>query len=77
MITTLNDATGTCDQYRECDGFCRRNCSCSGLSIGCNGAILNVARKEAKAAGLTRYNILSGKCGDWYIVPLDEMGRLI
>lgn len=77
MIATLNDATGTCDQYCECDGFCSRNCSCSGLSIGCNGAILNAARKEAKAAGLTRYNILSGKCGDWYIVPLDEMGRLI
>lgn len=31
----------------------------------------------AKAAGLTRYNVLTSKCGDWYIVPLDEMGRLI
>ena len=30
-----------------------------------------------KAAGLTRYNVITGKCGDWYIVPLDEMGRLV
>ena len=78
MITTLNDATGTCDQYRECDGFCSRNRSCSGLSIGGGTqAMHDAAREEAKAAGLTRYNVLTGKCGDWYIVPLDEMGRLI
>ena len=39
--------------------------------------VMAFARKEAKAAGLTRYNVLTGKCGDWYIVPIDEMGRLI
>ena len=78
MITTLNDALSTCDQHRECDGFCRRNCSCSGLSFGsATQAVRDAAREEAKAAGLTRYNVLTGKCGDWYIVPLDEMGRLI
>ena len=77
MITTLRAAMAECAKYREWDGFCRRNCACSGLSIGCNGAILNSARKEANGAGLTRYNVLSGKCGDWYIVPIDEMGRLI
>ena len=77
MITTLNDATGTCEQYRDADGFCRRSCSCSGLSFGGTQAIHDAAREEAEAAGIKRYNILSGKCGDWYIVPLDEMGRLI
>lgn len=77
MITTYRAAMSNCAKYRDSDGFCTRNCSCSGLSIGCNGAILNAARKEAEAAGIKRYNILSGRCGDWYIVPLDEMGRLI
>lgn len=77
MITTIDKAVCVCGKYCDTDGFCTRNCSCSGLSIGCNGAILNAARKEAEAAGIKRYNILSGKCGDWYIVPLDEMGRFI
>ena len=78
MITTLNEALGSCEQYRDENGFCTRNCSCSGLSFGgVTQAIHDAAREEAKAEGLTRYNILTGKCGDWYIVPLDEMGRLI
>lgn len=78
MITTYRAAMAECEKHRECDGFCSRNCSCSGLSIGGGTqAIHDAARSEAKAAGLTRYNVLTGKCGDWYIVPLDEMGRLI
>lgn len=78
MITTFNDAMAECEKHRECDGFCSRNCSCSCLSIGgATQAVREAAREEAKAAGLTRYNVLTGKCGDWYIVPLDEMGRLI
>lgn len=78
MITTYRAAMAECKKYRECDGFCRRNCSCSGLSIGGGTqAMHDATREEAKAAGLTHYNVLTGKCGDWYIVPLDEMGRLI
>ena len=78
MITTYREAMAECEKHRECDGFCSRNCSCSGLSFGgATHAVHDAAREEAKAAGLTRYNILSGKCGDWYIVPIDEMGRLI
>lgn len=78
MITTCRAAMAECEKYRECNGFCTRNCACSGLSIGGGTqAIHDAAREEAKAAGLTRYNVLTGKCGDWYIVPLDEMGRLI
>ena len=78
MITTLNDVFCSCEQYKDADGFCTRNCSCSGMSFGsCNQAIHDAAREEAKAAGLTRYSLLTGKCGDWYIVPLDEMGRFI
>lgn len=78
MITTYRAAMAECEKHRECDGFCGRNCACSGLSIGGGTqAIHDAAREEAKAAGLTRYNVITGKCGDWYIVPLDEMGRLI
>ena len=78
MITTLNDVFDSCWQYRDEEGFCTRNCACSGMSFGgCNQAIHDAAREEAKAAGLTRYSLLTGKCGDWYIVPLDEMGRFI
>lgn len=78
MITTLRAARDECAKYKDADGFCMRNCSCSRLSIGGGTqAIHDAAREEAKAAGLTRYNVLTGKCGDWYIVPLDEMGRLI
>ena len=78
MITTFNDATDTCDHYRECDGFCTRNCSCSGLSIGgATQAVRDAAREEAKKAGLERYAIVSGACGDWYIVERDEKGMLI
>lgn len=35
------------------------------------------AHEEAKKACLDRYNVVSGACGDWYIVERDEMGRLI
>lgn len=78
MITTLRAARDECAKYKDTDGFCMRNCSCSRLSIGCcTQAIHDAAREEAKAAGLTRYCVLTGKCGDWYIVPIDEMGRLI
>ena len=78
MITTLNDALGSCEQYRDANGFCTRNCSCSGMSFGgCPQAIHDAAREEANKAGIDRYAIVSGACGDWYIVERDEMGRLI
>ena len=78
MITTYRAAMEECEKHRECDGFCSRNCSCSGLSIGgATQSVHDAASEEANSAGLTRYNILSGKCGDWYIVKIDEMGRLI
>ena len=78
MITTLNEALGSCEKFRDSEGFCTRNCSCSGMSFGgCTQAIHDAAREEAKNAGLDRYSVVSGKCGDWYIVPIDEMVRLI
>ena len=77
MITTLNEALGSCEQYKDAEGFCTRNCSCSGMSFGCTQAIHDAAREEANKAGLDRYTIVSGACGDWYIVERDEMGRLI
>ena len=78
MITTLNEALGSCDQYRDSEGFCTRNCACSGMSFGgCTQAIHDAAREEAKKAGLDHYSVVSGNCGDWYIVKIDEMGRLI
>lgn len=57
--------------------FCTRNCSCSGMIFGGNQAQYDEARKEAKKAGLERYTVVSGACGDWYIVERDEMGRLV
>ena len=78
MITTLNDALCSCEKFCDSEGFCTRNCACSGMSFGgCTQAIHDAAREEAKAAGLTRYSLLTGKCGDGYIVPLDENGRFI
>ena len=78
MITTYRSAMAECEKYSDSEGFCTRNCSCSRLSIGCcTQAIHDAAREEAKAECLTRYCVLTGKCGDWYIVPIDEMGRLI
>lgn len=78
MITTYRAALAECEKHKDAEGFCMRNCACSRLSIGGGTqAMHDEAREEAKATGLKRYNVLSGKCGDWYIVPLDEMGRLI
>ena len=77
MITTLNDVFDSCWQYRDEEGFCTRNCSCSGMIFGGTQSVYDDARKEAKKAGLERYTVVSGKCGDWYIVERDEMGRLI
>ena len=77
MICKLNDAFASCEQYRDEEGFCTRNCSCSGMIFGATQAVYDEARKEAKKACLDRYNVVSGACGDWYIVERDEMGRLI
>ena len=77
MITTLNEALGSSEKFRDSEGFCTRNCSCSGMSFGGNQAQYDAAREEANNAGLDRYSIVSGKCGDWYIVKIDEMGGLI
>ena len=77
MITTLNDALCSCENFRDSEGFCTRNCSCLGMTFGGNQAQYDAAREEAKNAGLDRYSVVSGNCGDWYIVKLDEMGRLI
>ena len=77
MITTLNDAFASCDKYRDDEGFCTRNCSCLGMNFGGNKAQYDAALEEAKNAGLDRYNVVSGNCGDWYIVKIDEMGRLL
>ena len=77
MLTTLNDVFCSCEQYLGDDGFCTRNCSCSGMGFGGNQAQYDAAREEAKNAGLERYSVVSGICGDWYIVKIDEMGRLI
>ena len=77
MICKLNDALGSCEQYRDEEGFCTRNCSCSGMIFGGNQAVYDEARKGARKYGVERYNVVSGSCGDWYIVERDEMGRLI
>lgn len=78
MICKLNDAFGSCEKYMDEEGFCTRNCCCLGMSFGCGTqAIHDAAREEAKKAGIDRYNVVSGACGYWYIVELDEMGRLI
>lgn len=78
MIATLNEELGSCEHYKDYEGFCTRNCSCSGMSFGgCTQAVHDAAREEAKKAGLDRYTIASGACGDRYIVELDDMGGLI
>ena len=46
MITTLNDALCSCEQYKDADGFCTRNCSCSGMGFGGNQAQYDADRKS-------------------------------
>lgn len=77
MITTCSVAMNACEQYRDADGFCRRNCACSGLSFCANRPQRDEAAREAAAAGVKRYNVMTGACGDVYVVLVDEMGRLI
>ena len=77
MITTYSAAMSNCAKYRDSDGFCTRNCSCSGLSLGGNQRDYDEAALEAYDAGYKRYQLLTGKCGDRYVIPLDEKGRLI
>ena len=78
MICKLNDAFASCEQYRDEEGFCTRNCSCLGISFGCSTqAIYDAALEEAKKAGIDSYIVVSGACGDWYIVERDEMWRMI
>lgn len=77
MIATLSAAQKECDQYRDSDGFCRRNCACSGLSFCANKPQHDEAAREAAEAGIKRYNIMTGACGDLYVIPLDDNGRLL
>lgn len=77
MITTYRAAMSNCAKYRDSDGFCTRNWTCSGLSLGGNQSDYDEAALEAYDAGYKRYQLLTGKCGDLYVIPLDEMGRLI
>lgn len=77
MIATFNDAMHSCDKFRDSDGFCKRNCACSGLGFCANGPQRAAAREEALAAGIERYNVMAGACGDVYVIPLDENGRFI
>ena len=77
MIATCNEAMRNCDKYRDADGFCKRSCACSGLGFCANGPQRAAAREEALAAGVERYNVMAGACGDVYVIPLDEDGRFI
>ena len=54
MIAMCNDAMNACEQYRDADGFCKRNCACSGLSFCANSHQRAAAREEALAAGVER-----------------------
>lgn len=77
MIATCSKAMSSCDEYRDSDGFCKRNCACSGLSFCANRPQRDEADREAAAAGIKRYNVMCGACGDVYVVPVDENGRLL
>ena len=77
MIAMCNDAMNACEQYRDADGSCKRNCACSGLGFCANNPQRAAAREEALAAGVERYQIMTGACGDVYVVPVDENGRLL
>lgn len=77
MIATSSEAMMACNQYRDSEGFCKRNCACSGIWFCANSHQRAAAREEALAAGVKRYNVMAGACGDVYVVPVDEDGRLI
>lgn len=69
MISTCNEAGWECAKYLDADGFCTRNCSCSGLSFGGCKADYDAAHEEAAKAGITTYVVMTGKCGDRYVIP--------
>lgn len=77
MIATIDEAMRNCDKYRDDDRFCKRSCACSGLGFCANSTQRAAAREEALAAGVERYNVMTGACGDVYVVPVDEDGRLL
>ena len=77
MIATINEAMKNCEKYRDAEGFCKRSCACSGLGFCANGPQRAAAREEAETAGIKRYCVMTGACGDVYVVPVDEDGRLI
>lgn len=77
MIATIDEAMRACNQYRDDEGFCKRSCACSGLGFCANSPQRAAAREEALAAGVERYNVMAGACGDVYVIPLDENGRFI
>ena len=68
MISTYAAAMANCAKYRDADGFCTRNCACSGLSMGGTQFQHDMANIEAREAGFDRYQLLTGKCGDRYTV---------
>lgn len=70
MISTYRAAMENCAKYRDAEGFCTRNCSCSRLSMGGNQFQHDMAKIEAREAGYDHYKLLTGKCGDMYTVPV-------
>ena len=60
MIATINEAMNACEQHRDSEGFCKRNCACSGLGFCANSPQRAAAREEALAAGIERYNVMAG-----------------
>lgn len=70
MICTCNEVSHKCEKYLDRDGFCVRNSSCSGPGFGGCQADYDAAREEAARAGLASYVIMTGKCGDLYVIPV-------
>ena len=68
MISTYSAAMANCAKYRDHEGFCTRNCSCSSLSMGGTLMQHEAAKAEAAEAGFDHYQLLTGKCGDRYTV---------
>lgn len=71
MICTYDETLTYCKQYIDDYGMCGKDCYCTHPRIGGKPAKLEAAAREAQAAGIEHYGVLTGNCGVVFVIPLE------